>query len=101
MRKNLSWGRNDPKTDNFVLLRRPSANSAIFITLIVKAPIIPIITMIIGIFMLCLEYPVPLLKSFAIHRSIILRIVVMFFLSFLSVLFYQVSSCHFSQVGWH
>lgn len=69
---------------------RPSPNSAIFITLIVKAPIIQILTMLVAFFMVALEFPVPQLKAFAIHRSIVLRIVMLVMQAFLAILFYQV-----------
>ncbi|RDB24927.1 hypothetical protein Hypma_007670 [Hypsizygus marmoreus] len=65
----------------------PSA--AVFVTIIVKAPIIQILTMILGLFMVALEFPLPQLKAFAIHRSLVLRIVLLLFQTFLSVLFYQ------------
>jgi len=68
---------------------QPSPNAAIFITLIVKAPVIQILTMLSGFFMIALEFPVPQLKGFAIHRSIVLRIVLLLMQAFISVLFYQ------------
>lgn len=70
---------------------RPSPNAAIFITLIVKAPIIQILAMIMGLFIIALEFPLPQLKKLAIHRSIVLRIVLLLFQTFLTILFYQVS----------
>jgi hypothetical protein len=69
---------------------RPSPNATLFITIIVKMPIIQIITMLIGFFMIALEFPLPQLKAFAIHRSIVLRIVVLMFQAFFGILFYQV-----------
>jgi len=68
---------------------QPSPNSAVFITLIVKVPIIQILTMMTGLFMIALEFPLPQLKSLAIHRSIVLRIVILLFQTFLAILFYQ------------
>lgn len=68
---------------------QPSPNAAVFITLIVKAPIIQIISMALAFFMLALEFPLPQLKSLSIHRSIILRIVLLLFQTFFSILFYQ------------
>jgi len=68
---------------------QPSPNSAIFITLIVKAPIIQILAMIMGLFIIALEFPLPQLKKLAIHRSIVLRIVLLLFQTFLTILFYQ------------
>jgi len=68
---------------------QPSPNAAVFITLIVKAPIIQILTMIVAFCMIALEYPLPQLKGTALHRSIIVRIVVLILQAFLAVLFYQ------------
>jgi len=66
-----------------------SPNAAIFITLIVKAPVVQIFTMISGLFLIALEFPLPALKSFAIHRSLVLRIVALLMQAFLAILFYQ------------
>jgi len=68
---------------------QPSPNSAIFITLIVKAPIIQILTMLTALFMIALEFPMPQLKGMMIQRSIVLRIVMLTLQAFLAILFYQ------------
>lgn len=68
---------------------QPSNSDAIFITLIVKAPIIPILAMILGFVMLAMELPLPQLKSTSIHRSLPLRIVLLLLQAFLTILFYQ------------
>ncbi|KAG5720291.1 hypothetical protein E4T56_gene2023 [Termitomyces sp. T112] len=68
---------------------QPSPNAAIFITVIVKAPIIQILSMILGMFIVALEFPLPPLNKFSIYRSIILRIVLLLFQSLLTTLFYQ------------
>ncbi|KAJ7691258.1 hypothetical protein B0H17DRAFT_1063266 [Mycena rosella] len=68
---------------------QPSASASIFITLIVKAPVIPIINMVVALFVLAVENPLPLLKDMSIRRSLILRVVLLVFQSFLSILFYQ------------
>jgi hypothetical protein len=68
---------------------QPAKSDAIFITLIVKAPIIPILNAIVGCINLAIENPLPLLKGTSIQRSLVLRIVVLFFQAFLSILFYQ------------
>ncbi|KAF7315678.1 hypothetical protein MIND_00083400 [Mycena indigotica] len=68
---------------------QPSPSVAIFITLIVKAPVIPIITAIIALINLAIENPLPLLKGSSIQRSLVLRIVILVFQTFFSVLFYQ------------
>lgn len=68
---------------------QPAPNAAIFISIIVKLPIVQILTMLQSFFILALEFPLPQLKSLAIHRSIILRIVLLLFQTFLTILFYQ------------
>lgn len=68
---------------------QPSPKAALFISLIVKVPAVQIISMILGVFVIALEFPLPQLRPFAIHRSIILRIVLLLFQSFFTVLFYQ------------
>jgi small-conductance mechanosensitive channel len=74
---------------------RPSPNAAIFITLIVKAPIIQILTMLTAFFMIAVEFPMPQLKGTMIHRSIVLRIVMLIMQAFMAILFYQVSKYAF------
>ncbi|KAJ6625890.1 hypothetical protein B0H10DRAFT_1782536 [Mycena sp. CBHHK59/15] len=68
---------------------QPSQSAAIFITLIVKAPVIQIITILIATFMLALENPLPLLKSLSIRRSLVFKVVILVFQAFFAVLFYQ------------
>ncbi|KAJ8509062.1 hypothetical protein ONZ45_g8738 [Pleurotus djamor] len=63
--------------------------NAIFITLIVKAPVVQIIAMLLGMFLLALDFPLPQLKGLSIHRSLVLRVVLLLFQVFLNVLFYQ------------
>jgi len=68
---------------------QPARSDAIFITLIVKAPIIQIVAMVLAMFMLALDFPLPQLKALSIHRSLVLRIVLLLFQTFLTILFYQ------------
>ncbi|KAF9567971.1 hypothetical protein CPC08DRAFT_625777 [Agrocybe pediades] len=68
---------------------QPSKNAAVFITLIVKLPIIQIFTMLLGVFILCLELPLPALKSLSLYRSLVARVVLLIFQAFLTILFYQ------------
>ncbi|KAF5380466.1 hypothetical protein D9615_004623 [Tricholomella constricta] len=71
-------------------LRDPGGfHAAIFISIIVKVPVVQILTMLLGMFIIALEFPLPQLKSLAIHRSIVLRIVLLLFQTFLTILFYQ------------
>jgi len=68
---------------------QPAPSAAIFITLIVKAPVIPIINAFVALIILAVENPLPPIKSMSIYRSLVLRIVLLVFQSFLSILFYQ------------
>jgi len=68
---------------------QPAPGAAIFITLIVKFPIIPIINALIALFLLSIENPLPLLKSTSIQRSLVLKVVMLVFQAFFSILFYQ------------
>ncbi|KAL0578299.1 hypothetical protein V5O48_003710 [Marasmius crinis-equi] len=68
---------------------QPAPGAAVFITLIVKMPIIQIFAMIIGLVMIALEYPLPQLKALSIQRSFALKIVLLLFQCFLTILFYQ------------
>nr|GAT58562.1 predicted protein [Mycena chlorophos] len=68
---------------------QPSNQDAIFITLIVKFPVIPIFTAIIALINLSIENPLPLLKGSSIQRSLVVRVVVLTFQAVLAVLFYQ------------
>jgi len=65
------------------------ASSAIFVTIIVKAPIIQILTMLTAFFMIALEFPLPQLKGTFIHRSIVLRVVFLVMQAFSAIMFYQ------------
>jgi len=65
------------------------ASSAIFVTIIVKLPLIQILTMLIAIFMVALETPLPQLRGLSIQRSIVLRVVVLIMQTFFAILFYQ------------
>lgn len=68
---------------------QPSPKFAVFITVIVKFPIVQILTMGLGITIVALEYPIPSLKGTAIHRSIALRVVLLIMQAAGAVLFYQ------------
>lgn len=50
--------------------------------------------------MIALEYPLPLLKSWAMYRSFVVRIVLLLFQVFLGILYYQVSAMavHFDKL---
>jgi hypothetical protein len=68
---------------------QPSAGAAVFVTMIVKIPVIPIFAIVIGAVMLMIDFPAPFIKGTAVHRSLVLRIVLLFFQAFFTILFYQ------------
>jgi len=47
--------------------------------------------MILGFFILALEWPLPLMKKLPIYRNLVVRIVILFFQVFINILYYQVS----------
>ena len=51
---------------------------------------IPILSMLLCLGLIALEYPAPFMKGMSIHRSLPLRIVLLFFQAFMAVLWYQV-----------
>jgi len=69
-------------------LQAPSS-SALFITMIVKAPVVQIFSIILGVMMVALEYPAPFMKGTMIHRSIVLRVPLLLSQAMLAILFYQ------------
>ncbi|KAF7782282.1 hypothetical protein Agabi119p4_1658 [Agaricus bisporus var. burnettii] len=68
---------------------QPGPNVAPFITVIVKVPVVQIFAMLLGFFILALEWPLPLMKKLPIYRNIVVRMVLLFFQTFLNILFYQ------------
>ncbi|KAI0062877.1 hypothetical protein BV25DRAFT_478921 [Artomyces pyxidatus] len=68
---------------------QPAPQDSIFITIIVKAPILPIFSMLLGSTLVALDYPAPFLKGTSIQRSIVLRPVLLILQAFLAILFYQ------------
>lgn len=77
---------------------RPSPSAAPFVAIIVKVPVVQVATLILASIILCLELPLPALKKLAIYRSLVLRVVLILFQAFLTILFYQVCtySCRHS-----
>jgi len=68
---------------------QPSPKVSGFIMVIVKVPVIQILTMLVAFFMIALEFPLPRLKGTRIYRSFVFRIVVLILQAFLAILFYQ------------
>jgi hypothetical protein len=62
---------------------------AFFITVIVKAPVIQIISILLAGSIIALEFPIPYLRGTKLHRTIALRIPLLLVQAFFAVLFYQ------------
>lgn len=67
----------------------PGPNSALFISLIVKVPLIQVLNIINGVLTFALEWPLPMIEGTSIHRSFALRIVFYIWCGFLAMLPYQ------------
>jgi hypothetical protein len=68
---------------------QPSPNAALFIAVIVQVPVVQIATMLLGMTILAIELPVPVIKKYSFYRSLAIRIVLLLFQVFLTILFYQ------------
>ncbi|KAL1744803.1 hypothetical protein HDZ31DRAFT_37879 [Schizophyllum fasciatum] len=68
---------------------QPANSDMIFVQMIVRAPIIPILAMVHGFMLIALETPLPILKSTAIYRSLVLRVVLLILQASLTIMFYQ------------
>jgi len=68
---------------------QPSPKVAGFIMVIVKIPLVQISAMVLAFTIVAIEYPLPFIKGTAIHRSLILRVVILVFQASLAILFYQ------------
>ncbi|KAF7793885.1 hypothetical protein EIP86_005007 [Pleurotus ostreatoroseus] len=68
---------------------QPANNVAFFIDIIVKAPVVQILSAILAFTIIALEYPAPFLKGTSLHRSLAIRVVLLFAQAFLSILYYQ------------
>ncbi|RPD54768.1 hypothetical protein L226DRAFT_569017 [Lentinus tigrinus ALCF2SS1-7] len=68
---------------------QPAASDGIFVSIIVKAPVVQLLNMVLGFGLLALDYPLPFLKNSAIHRSFPIRIVLLLLQAFFAILYYQ------------
>ncbi|KAF8973073.1 hypothetical protein BDZ97DRAFT_1779219 [Flammula alnicola] len=68
---------------------QPSPNAAVFVAVIVRVPVVQILSMVLGMFILAIELPLPAIKKLSLYRSLVVRIVLLLFQTFLTVLFYQ------------
>ncbi|KAI0254040.1 hypothetical protein BJV78DRAFT_1122061 [Lactifluus subvellereus] len=68
---------------------QPAKQDALFINITVKAPVIQIFAIILGLVILAVEYPAPFIKGTAVHRNLITRVILLLFQVLLAFLFYQ------------
>jgi len=68
---------------------QPPPGSAVFITLIVKNPIIQIFAFLLGLTILAVEFPMPFIRPLSIHRSLVFKLVLLLFQTFFTCLYYQ------------
>jgi hypothetical protein len=66
-----------------------SPGAAVFITLIVKNPVIQIFAFLLGLFIIAVEFPAPFVRPLAIHRSLVFKLVLVLFQTFFTCLYYQ------------
>jgi len=62
---------------------------ALFVAVIIKAPIVQTISVVLAGFIIALEFPAPFLRGTRFHRSIAIRIPLLLLQAFFAVLFYQ------------
>jgi len=68
---------------------QPADNVALFITIIVRMPIVQIVAMILGFLTLAIELEIPPFRGSALGRNLVLRMIVVVFLSLVNSIFYQ------------
>lgn len=68
---------------------QPQNSQMIFINMIVKAPVLQLITILTGLALLVLEIPPPFLKNTSIHRNFVIRVPILLLQTFTAILFYQ------------
>jgi len=68
---------------------QPAKQDAFFIDITVKAPVIQIFSIILGLVILAVEYPAPFMRGTAVHRNLITRVILLLFQVFFAILFYQ------------
>lgn len=56
--------------------------------------------MILGLFILAIELPLPAIKQFSFYRSLVVRVVLLLLQVSLAILFYQVSLPDIHYVMW-
>jgi len=68
---------------------QPSPGIAIFIGIIVKVPVIQLMTMFMGMGMVALEFPAPFLKGSSLQRNLTAKVVLLIMQAANAIMFYQ------------
>jgi len=68
---------------------QPGKSALPFVAVIVKVPIVQIFAMLTGMTLIALEFPLPPLRKTAIHRSFVVRIMLLIQQAALTILLYQ------------
>ncbi|KAI0793175.1 hypothetical protein C8Q75DRAFT_713273 [Abortiporus biennis] len=68
---------------------QPSPSASFIVAIIVKAPVVQILSMLLGFVLLALEIPAPFLKNTAIQRSFIVKIMLLLVQFVFAILYYQ------------
>jgi len=68
---------------------QPGPSAIPFVAVIVKLPIVQIVSFFLGALLICIERPLPVLKNSALHRSFVPKIVLLILQAFLTALYYQ------------
>ncbi|WVQ66169.1 uncharacterized protein L199_004348 [Kwoniella botswanensis] len=71
----------------------PSKNTQPLVNLVVVVPLLQTFTLVLGLFALALELPLPIVVNTPVHRSIMLRIVLYFLTGFIGIMVYQTVDC--------
>jgi len=67
----------------------PPKSSALFIAIIVDLPILQVLTILLALAILAIEWPLPFLQKTIVNRSFIIKMTMHFVLGFMSLLIYQ------------
>jgi hypothetical protein len=68
---------------------QPANQDAFFVAITVKAPVLQLMSMVFGTFMLVIETGPGPLKKMALYRSLVVRAIGFFMLAFINLIYYQ------------
>ncbi|RSH93164.1 hypothetical protein EHS25_007517 [Saitozyma podzolica] len=71
----------------------PGSNTAPLVFITTTIPLLQIFSLLLSIVALALEWPLPMLRRTAIHRSLTLRVVLYFLTAFVGIMVYQTVDC--------